>query len=38
MIEIEKIPEYMKKYIEETKELGNIFLDIVEKKLRQLLK
>lgn len=38
MIESDKIPEYMRKYIDQTKELENLFLNIVEKKLRELLK
>lgn len=38
MIECDKIPEYMRKYIDKTKELERFFLDIIEKKLRQLLK
>lgn len=38
MIDSDKIPEYMRKYIDKTKELENLFLSIVEKKLRELLK
>lgn len=38
MIESDKIPEYMRKYIDKTKELENAFFDIIEKELRQMLK
>lgn len=38
MIEKDKIPKYMQRYIDKTKELERFFLSIVEKELRQLLK
>lgn len=38
LIDSDKIQEYMRKYIDEIRELESVFLGIVEKELRQLLK